>query len=45
MKIENITLDDIKNAFNKCRTKKEIIEFFGYKDNGNGRRFLKKIEN
>lgn len=45
MKIENITLDDIKNAFNKCRTKKEIIEFFGYKDNGNGRRFFKKIEN
>ena len=27
MKIENITLDDIKNAFNKCKTKKEIIEF------------------
>ena len=44
MKVEDITLDEIRNAFGKCKTKKEVIEFFGYKDNGNGRRFLKKLE-
>ena len=45
MKIEDITLSEIRNAFSKCKTKKEVIEFFGYKDNGNGRRFFKKLEN
>lgn len=42
--IETISIDEIIEVFEKSENGKEVLEYFGYKDNGSGRRFLKKLE-
>ena len=41
--IDNITIEEIKTAFEACNSKSEVIEYFGKKVNGSGWRFVWKI--
>lgn len=43
-KAEDISIDEIIEAFTKCHSNKEVIEYFGRKNNGGGQRFLDKIK-
>ena len=43
IQIENLTIEDINLAFEKCNCQSEVIEYFGRKVNGSGWRFIKKI--
>lgn len=42
-KIDEISIEEIKNAFSICNNNTEVMKMFGYKDNGSGQRFVKKL--
>ena len=43
IKIDNITIEEIISVFEKSSNKKEVLEYFGYKQNVSGQHFIKKL--
>lgn len=42
--IDNISINEIIDTFRQCNNGVKVMQHFGYKNNGSGYRFLKKIE-
>ena len=42
-KVNEISIEEIKEVFSKCKSNKEVLEYYGYKQNGSGQRFLNAI--
>lgn len=42
-KVEDITIEEIIEAFTRCKSNNEVMQYFGRKNNGAGHRFIQKI--